>query len=374
MKRLILSLAALALLLPSLAVAQDLPGTWQGTLQAGRPLRIVIKITSEGDGLRGVMYSIDQGGQGIAVNALSIQAAAVKFTVPAIGASFDGKLAADGRTIAGTFTQGPNPLPLTLERATPDTAWVIPTLPAALRPMAADAHPVFDVATIKPSDPNAPGQGMTVRGRQVVTFNTTVNDLVSFAYNVHARQVIGGPAWFGTDKFNVTGQPDVEGLPNVEQMRGMMQQLLADRLKLKFHREKKEQPVYALMVGSKGPTLTKSAGDPNGLPGLAFRGLGNLRVVNAMMGDFAALMQSSVLDRPVVDQTGLTGRYDFTLTWTPDETQFLSSGVRVPPPSPDSKVPGLFTAIQQQLGLKFEPTRLPVDTIVVDSVARPTEN
>jgi len=192
---------------------------------------------------------------------------------------------------------------------------------------------------------------------------------------LHARQIAGGPAWLETDKYDVTGQPDIVGLPNVAQMRLMVQKLLADRFKLTFHREKKELSVYALVVGAKGPMLTKSAGDPNGLPGLIFRGLGVLPVQNATMADFAGVMQTAVLDRPVVDQTGLTGRYDFTLRWTPDETQFAGMGIRVPPPTGDaSAAPGLFTAIQEQLGLKFEATKAPVDVLVVDHAERPTDN
>jgi uncharacterized protein (TIGR03435 family) len=93
------------------------------------------------------------------------------------------------------------------------------------------------------------------------------------------------------------------------------------------------------------------------------------------MADLATVMQAAVLDRPVVDQTGLTGRYDFTLTWTPDETQFLSMGVRIPPRAPDAAgPPGLFSAIQEQLGLKFESTKAPVDVIIVDKIERPSPN
>jgi uncharacterized protein (TIGR03435 family) len=86
-------------------------------------------------------------------------------------------------------------------------------------------------------------------------------------------------------------------------------------------------------------------------------------------------MQTAVLDRPVVDKTGLAGRYDFVLTWTPDETQFASMGVRVPPPPADgSGPPGLFTAFQEQLGLKLESTKAPADVLVIDRLDRPSEN
>jgi uncharacterized protein (TIGR03435 family) len=93
------------------------------------------------------------------------------------------------------------------------------------------------------------------------------------------------------------------------------------------------------------------------------------------MGDLASVMQSAVLDRPVVDQTGLQGRFDFTLNWTPDETQFAALGARIQPPTDDpSAPPNLFTAIQEQLGLRLESTRAPVDVIVIDTVDHPTPN
>ena len=98
--------------------------------------------------------------------------------------------------------------------------------------------------------------------------------------------------------------------------------------------------------------------------------------MNATMGDLAGVMQTAVLDRPVIDKTGLQGRYDFTLRWTPDETQFVNMGVRVPPPQandPDAP-PGLFTAFQEQLGLKLESTKGPVDVLVVDRIDKPSEN
>ena len=155
----------------------------------------------------------------------------------------------------------------------------------------------------------------------------------------------------------------------------MVQKLLADRFKLTFHRDKKELSVFAIVVGKNGPKLTKSAGDPNGLPGLFFRGLGDLPARNATMADFAGVMQTAVLDRPVVDQTGLSGRFDFELKWTPDETQFAGLGVRVPAPSDDlAAPPDLFTAIQEQLGLKLQSTKAPVEVLVIDRVEKPSEN
>ena len=185
--------------------------------------------------------------------------------------------------------------------------------------MAADVNPEFEVATIKPSTPDRPGKLITLQGRQVITVNTTLGDLVTFAYGIHLKQVVGAPAWFESD---VTAQPAGEGQPNDRQLRAMIQKLITDRFSFAFHRDKRELSVYAITVGKDGPKLTKSAGNPTGLPGLFFRGLGNLVVTNATMGDFAQLMQSAVLDRPVVDQTNLNDRWDFTLLWTPDVCEF----------------------------------------------------
>lgn len=352
--------------------AQDATGTWQGTLQAGgKELRIVMKISNDG-GLSATMYSIDQGGQSIP-GSVTLQGSAVKITVPGIAGIYEGRLTADA--ISGTWSQGGGPaLPLNLKRATAETAWAIPAKPAALAPMTS-ASPAFEVATIKPSRPEAQGKIITIKGRQVITINTTMSDLATFAYGLHARQITAAPPWIESDRYDLTGQPDAPGQPNVEQLKIMMQKLLADRFKLAFHRDKKELSCYAIVTGKTAHKLTKNDNDPNGLPGLFFRQLGALTVRNATMSDFAGVMQATVLDRPVIDQSELAGRYDFTLTWTPDETQFGGLGARVPPP-PDSATapPGLFTAIQEQLGLRLASTKAPVEVLVVDRVEKPTEN
>ena len=134
--------------------------------------------------------------------------------------------------------------------------------------------------------------------------------------------------------------------------------------------------VSVLTVGSGGHKMTPNTASPTGLPGLGFKGLGQLGVVNANMGHFADLLQSAVLDRPVVDRTGLEGRFNFTLNWTPDESQFRSFGPRPPgPATPDPNAPpGLFTAIQEQIGLKLDRGNAPVEVIVIDRVERPSDN
>ncbi len=377
MKKLMLSLITFAAFSTGALQAQDLTGTWQGTVQfGGKELRSVFKITKEATGLKGMFYSIDQGGQGIPMGTISLQDTNLKITIPGMGGAYEGKLSADGNSIAGTFTQGPQSLPLNLTRATTQTAWAIPEPPAPPRPMAANANPAFEVATIKPSRPDQPGMGFRVQGRRFSTINTTVGDLIAFAYGVQSRQITEGPAWLTSDKFDLSAQPDGEGQPNDSQWKLMVQKLLADRFKLSFHRDKKELSVYALSVAKGGHKLTPSAGDPNGLPGLGFGGLGRFMARNATMADFARTMQSTAMDRPVVDQTGISGRYDFTLNWTPDEFQFPAlRGPNAPPLPPSvTDAPDLFSAIQQQLGLKLDSTKGPVEVIVIDRVEKPSEN
>jgi len=364
-------LALVAVVLTVVVTAQDLTGTWQGVLQAGgREFRNVIKITKDGNALRAVLYSIDQSGQGVAGTAV-VEGTTVRMSFPGPNISYEGRLGADGNSLTGTASQGAGKNPLNLARVSDDAAWPIPAPPVALKPMPGDADPGFEVATVKPTAPGTQGRLYTFRGRQLTTLNTTASNLITFAYGVHTRQILNGPEWIEKDAYDVAGTPDVEGAPNQQQMRTMIRKLLADRFKLQLHRDKKELPAYAITVARSGPKLTRSAADPNGPPSLIFRGPGMLPARNASMAEFAAVMQSAAMDRPVVDRTGLAGKYDFNLTWTPDDSQFRSLGPR--PPAPENpSVPGLFTAIEEQLGLRMESTRAAVEVLVIDRIEKPT--
>ena len=356
---------------------QSIADTWQGTLHAGQDLRTVVKISKADDGgYKALFYSIDQGGDGLPVTKITLEGTTVKMSLTMIGGTYEGKLSPDGKTITGNWSQGPTPLPLNLTRATPETEWTIPPPMPKLPPMDANASPTFEVATIKPSKPDAPGKGFRVMGRRFTTINTTLDDLISFSYGVHVKQIIGAPPWAETDKYDIAAEPDGEGMPNDKQWKGMIQKLIVERYKFTFHRDKKELSVYVLSVAKTGPKLTKSEGDPNGLPGLFFRGRpGDLGVRNANMADFVGLLQGAVLDRPVVDQTGLTGRFDFTLNWTPDDSQFAGMGAKIPPPTDGANAPpSLYTAIQEQIGLKLDATKAPADVLVIDHVEKPSEN
>jgi uncharacterized protein (TIGR03435 family) len=354
-------------------------GTWQGTLHVGRDLRIATKITkADGGGYEALYYSVDEGGLPLTIDKVGVDGSSITLTLNLMGVKYEGKLSGDGKTIAGTWTQGPNTLPLPLTRATPETEWSIPRPPPPVPPMAADANPNFEVATIKPSNPGAQGKAFFFRAEHFMTLNTDLNDLIAFAYGLHPKQIVDAPAWFSTDLFDIEAKPDREGRPSVQQQRAMTRKLLEERFQLKFHHDKQMLSVYVISVAGGGAKMSKSTPAATNQPTGLYRGLGDLTVKNQTMGDFATWMQSTVMDRPVVNQTGLTDRYDFQLKWTPDETQFAAfrgAGAVVPPPTDSATAPpALYTAITEQLGLKMGPGKVPVDVIVIDHVEKPSAN
>jgi uncharacterized protein (TIGR03435 family) len=245
-------------------------------------------------------------------------------------------------------------------------------------PLIAQAGPVapqsFEVASIKPSAPDdRSGRFITMQGaHQFVAKNHTLKTLVMAAYNAPAPGVIGGPAWFDIDRFDIVAAAPGESRPPLDVQMAMLRTLLGERFKLAFHREQRDAPVYELTVARGGPTLKETATPSEVQPVLVnrlFPGRVQLPARNATMSQFASMLQRSVLDRHVLDKTGLSGRYDFDLEWTPDETQF---GGQLPPvPTTDTSKPDLFAALQQQLGLRLQASKGLVDVIVVDRVERP---
>ena len=252
------------------------------------------------------------------------------------------------------------------------TVWSQPN--AAVPPMAADADPTFEVATIKPSQPDEQRAVMVV-GRRLVTRANSLVDLMMFAYGVHPAQIVDGPEWTNAEKFDVVIEPDLPGRPSTAQMRSIMQKLLADRFKLAFHHAQRNLPVYRLVIAKGGPKITP-ASQEHRATNTASAGFspGMLVVGNATMGEFTSLLQRYIrMDRPVVDHTGIEGKYDFKLDWTPDFPQAEGNSPATSPAA-QRDAPSLFTAIQEQLGLKLEAAREPADVLVVDRVEKPSEN
>ncbi len=385
MKKLMLWLVALASLAGGTVFAQTMTGTWQGALKIPQApkgeLRVVIKIsTTDADRLKAEMFSIDQGGQPIPATTVTQSGSTLKIAIAPINGSYEGKLSADGGTITGTWTQGA-PLPLTLVKATPETAWTIPEPLPPPKMMDEKAKPEFEVATIKPSDPNRPGWGITVnRSGMFNTLNTNLSDLIKFAYDMHPKQVIGAPAWVDSEKFDLSAKPSVPGMPSVNQMKAMLQKLLADRFNLTFHHEKKELSVYAITVAKDGEKIKKEENSKLPIPGFGGIPQRGFNVRNATIAEFASVMQAQFMEQPVVDQTGLGDtRYSFLLKWTPDPSQRSGFGggpaPNGAPPVPDPDAPpDLFAAMQQQLGLKMGTTKALVDVMVIDKVDKPSPN
>jgi uncharacterized protein (TIGR03435 family) len=375
----------------------DISGNWQGTLQTPqRSLRIILQVTKADKGWTAKMYSIDQGPQPFSATSITTDGATVKYAVDMIGGNYEGKLSADGDSIVGTWTQGPNPLPLTFVRATKETAWEIPAPPPPLKLMPADADPSFDVATIKPNNSGATSmQGLTLNGRNFATRASSLQDLISFSYEVQAKQIVGGPDWLDKDRYDIAAVPDIDGAPNPEQVRSMIRKLLTDRFKLTFHKEKRDMSAYVLTVAKSGQKLTPTE-RKGPLPGIGFRPMPGglmLNMINGTMADLTGFLQIIVLDRPVVDRTELKDKFDLVVKFTPDETQFHghppkppgaaasasgsssgSSGSAALSPETTESFPDLFQAFQQQLGLKLDAEKTAVDVIAIDHVEKPSGN
>jgi uncharacterized protein (TIGR03435 family) len=365
---LLLVFAFFTLVAPT-ALAQDIAGSWQGTIQSGRAYRILLRISKADNGsLKADICDPDSGAVRIPVNPLTFDGSTLTFPLTGYSGSYVGKISADGNTIVGAWKEIENaPVPLTFIRATPETAWTIPHSPVGLPAMAADAHPSFEVATIKPSGGGDGNKDFAIRGRHLSARNATLLDLLQYAYGLQPRQILNAPAWAGTAKFDIVGEPDAPGQPNREQTRQMYQKLLTDRFKLSIHHDKKELPVYVLKPDRDGPKLITSDSGPND-PANTFanpapHGGSALTFVNQTIADLDNFLMWHIKDRQVVDRTGLTGRYDFALTFAVD------------PLAPDDAgtAPDIFHAVQQ-LGLKLEPTKAPVEVIVIDRAAPPTEN
>jgi uncharacterized protein (TIGR03435 family) len=344
--------------------ATNIAATWQGALHTDRDLRFVVKITTAGDGpLRATFYNIDGPPGGIPAISTTLSGSLLKLDLGF--ATYEGTVSADGNSITGTWSQGPNPRPLNFARATQATEWTIPQPPPRLPPMAADANPIFEVATIKPSRPEEHGPRFWFDPRRFSVTHISLSQLIQFSFGVQQRQIAAAPDWFTSETYDISAEPDGEGEPSIRQWRSMVKKLMADRFQLKFHYERRELNVYELTAAKSGPKLIRSQGDPKGSTGLGF-GPGNFGATNATMADVAEAMQQGALDRPVVDRTGLTGRFDLRLTWTPDDVHSATESADMPP--------NLFTAIQEQLGLKLVPTKAPVDVIVIDHAERPSAN
>ena len=272
--------------------------------------------------------------------------------------------------------------------------------------LAQEVSPTFEVATIKQNKANDGGQFIrrTVTGLTVT--NMPLRQLIVFAYQIAQFQLVGGPAWIASDHFDMVaklegGRP-TEAAPGqgADAMMLAMRPLLADRFKLKTHRETREMDIFTLVMakpgGLPGPQLKQSTTDcqalaaarrggppPGGPPGppptpaagAPFCGVmgfpGRIRFGGFPISQLAQMLNGQT-GRMVVDRTGLTGNWEFELTFAAEQRGQPPPGANIPAPDPDA--PSLFTALQEQLGLRLESTKGPVEVLVIDNVEHPTED
>ncbi len=289
------------------------------------------------------------------------------------------------------------PLVLASSFATSAIAQTAPTTP----------KPSFEVVSVKPN--HSASGGIMIRmspGGRFNAQNITGKFLMEEAYGVKDSQIVGAPGWFDSEHFDIEAKPDdsfneaeKKGNPDAQhaQLALMLQSMLEDRFKLTIHHETKEMPVLTLLVAKGGPKLHDSGPDPAAQPdepppgpmkpdgpqprhSVRMMGRGNLDINAESLDSFAEVL-SRQLGRVVVNKTGLKGNYDFSLKWSPDENEgrmFGGAGAapdgRPGPPPAEAAGPSIYSALQEQLGLKLETVKGPVDTIVIDRVEKPTEN
>ena len=271
--------------------------------------------------------------------------------------------------IAGLFSAT---LPLAAQQPSQTTAITAP-------------HLVYDVVSIRENKSASNNVSVRGGGASFIATNITLTNLLMNAYNIREEFMSGLPGWANSTHFDVNAKvsdPDVAALKTLsrEQRQAMIVALLSDRFHLRAHIEVKTLPVYDLVIAKGGPKLKENTGLPTPAPDTPDPGKpptsmkpGSIYISNSGMtavgiptSNIAANLAFQV-ERNVIDKTGLTGKYDFTLKWTPTELQGKTTGN-------DDNAPDLFTALQEQLGLKLEPSKGPVDTLVIDHVEMPTEN
>jgi uncharacterized protein (TIGR03435 family) len=352
-------------------------GTWQGTEHTpdGHDLRMVLKVVKDAKGaLSATLYSLDQPELPPASGPVRLQEGRLRVVTNFPGLTYEGTMSADGNSMSGTMTFAKRALPLALQRTKPEGEWAIPAAPAKLAPMAVDAKPDVEVATVKPTQPGNDQMVFQTHGGTLLIKNLTLLFMISFAYDLPTRQITGEPAWMGTDKWDIEAKADTPGELNPSQTKLMMQKLFAERFGLQIHEEKRKMAAFVLSVSKDGPKMTKST-DASLAPGQLLNPSGVITGTSLTMAALAETLQRYVFSKPVVDKTGLDGRWDFTLKWTPDDTQFPDAPESMRKPADDGNAwPSLFTAIQEQLGLKLEAQKADVKVLVVDHVDHPSPN
>ena len=371
---------------PAAATRTDLTGDWQVSFTgAADPTRVVLRVSKAPTGMRAVALWVEPGHYAASIPNIVVRGDAVSFTATAheLNGSFAGTVAADGNSIMGKWTQGAGngngfaTQPMTMTRAARETAWTIaPALGSDAKLIPANLDPTFEVATVKPHDPKVMGGGWRWIGARRFEATMPVGGLLADIYGLQRDEIIGLPDWAFKDVYDYVGVPDLPGWPTAKQRYSMERKLLEDRFKLKTHMETRDMSGLLLTTAKGGATMTPSMIVD---PGVTFSmrpapgGTGFIFTAqNSSMDDWKRVLQG-MLEQPVVDRTSLQGQFDFDLTFSPDDSVY---GGRMHPPQLESgePAPGLYQAMQQQLGLRLSHFKGPVQVLVIDHIERPSSN
>jgi uncharacterized protein (TIGR03435 family) len=232
-------------------------------------------------------------------------------------------------------------------------------------------QPSFEVVSIKPNNSLANGMGNRFDPELFSWTNVTLRVLIQQTYRVRDYQIQGAPNWVNSDRWDITAKSD--GPTTFDQKNEMDKTLLRERFEMEFHRETKELPMYSLVALRNGPRFQEPNLDD--LPASLEIGTGLISGHKWDVSSFAGIL-SAQINTPVLDKAGLKGIFDFKLEWTPipNEGDFSSRNDSNDPSPTAPSGPTIFTAIQEQLGLKLESTKGPIEVLVIDSVRKPSEN
>lgn len=208
-------------------------------------------------------------------------------------------------------------------------------------------------------------------GQGYVATNVPVKVMIKLMYHLNDRQVSGGPHWLDTDLYDVEAKAD--GPHNIDELHVMFQNLLVDRFKLQFHKETRMLHAFELLVDKSGAKVTENKSPEHFDIPIRPTGRGKIGASHCSMTYFAWIL-SQMLDQPVIDQTGLRQYYDFKLEWTPEPPPDLGARGGADASLPPTNGPDLYTAIREELGLRLESHKGPVEVMIIDHIERPSEN
>jgi len=322
-----------------------------------------------------VLMRIDVAGFTVPLTAVTLALPNVTIASDFAGVSYEGKLSADGKTMdgiwsqrAGPPSQPPQTYPVTFLLASAETLWKPKD---ALAPMAATVDPAYEIASIRVSQTEGPQWYMITRNRKFEAKNMPLKELIKFAYEIRGRQVEGGPAWVNDLRLDIQAEPDTAGLPSVAQHRAMCKKLLAERFGLTFHWTEKAFPTYELTVVKSSPALTRSDSDEAASQIFGVKDKDGdvlMRFEHTTMWDLAAQMMNFVQDRHILDETGLSGPYDFTLRLPAGMFDGPSPGEAAVDPA------AAYSRAVEQLGLKMEAKKGSLPVLVIDHLDKPSAN